>query len=54
MSQANQDKLFQVSDDKIWEVMQGQEIEQPADPDKFSNAFSIGPHMLLDAMAAGS
>ena len=40
--------------DKIWETMQGQDNEQAAGPDKFSDVFSIGSHMMLDAMSDGS
>ena len=39
-------------DDTIWEIIQGHDIEQSQDWDKFSNLFAIGPYMLLDVMAA--
>ena len=53
MSPEEKDELFQVSDDKIWDILQGQDTDR-SDDDEFVNSFSIGPHMMLEAMASGS
>ena len=47
MSQEEQQRLYKLADDKIWEILQDHDIERSQDSSEFGNVFSSGPHIFL-------
>ena len=50
MSEGDRQKLYKMSDEKIWAAIQDHDVKQSQDDSPYTTLFAVGPNVLLKAV----